>query len=61
MRFQISPSIFNIATTTSMLIPGITRDQVLNRKVVCDLAIRMNCYSICCNTCFERNCVIKTK
>lgn len=61
MCCQISPSTINTATITSTLIPGITRDQVLNRKVVCDLTIRMNCYSICCNTYFERNCVIKTK
>lgn len=55
MCFQISPSTINTSTITSMLIPGITRDQILNGKVVCDLTLGMNCYSICCNTCFERN------
>lgn len=58
MCFQISPSTINTSTITSMLILGITRNQVLNRKVVCDLTTRMNCYSICCNTCFERNFVL---
>lgn len=38
-----------------MLIPGITGDQILSGKVVCDLTLRMNCYSICRNTCFEIN------
>lgn len=55
MCFQVSPSTINTSTITSMLIPGITRDQILSRKVVCDLALRMNCYSICRNACFETN------
>lgn len=55
MCFQISPSTINTSTITSMLIAGITRDQILNRKVVCDLTLGMNCYSICRNTCFQTN------
>lgn len=53
MCFQISPGTINTSTITSMLIPGITRDQVLSRKVVCDLTLWLNGYSICRNTCLK--------
>lgn len=55
MCFQISPGTINTSTITSMLISGITRDQVLSRKVVCDLTLWLNGYSICCNTCLKIN------
>lgn len=58
MCLQISPGTINTSTITSMLIPGITRDQVLSRQVVCDLTLWMNCYSICCNTCLKINLLL---
>lgn len=58
MCFQISPGTINTSTITSMLIPGITRDQVLSRQVVCDLTLWMNCYSICRNACLKINLLL---